>query len=556
MATIVAADRVAPGDAPQRRTLPDIARAYLTEPDDAGARQRFISALVSASDPVADARLDRAIAALAADDRVDHQRLVGVAARRLTALPAAPEVLDQIGGRGSPSAASLVTLARGLDEPLSIRLLSDHVYASAEVEVALTALRAAWLDALSTNAPFPWPSPNLLAAVAFQMQTTEWVYEESGREADQLAALAGRLHGASLGRPPHLAVLVYAMYRSLGDDHAHLAAAPELEDSSTAEVVRRHIAEPGEEQMLARSLPRLGSIADSVSRSVRAQYEERPYPRWRHIPDPDPRPLGERVAAALGNPELAATIDIAEPDILIAGCGTGRHALLTAARYQGARVLAVDLSLASLAYGERQARRLGIANVEFAHADILELQDLGRVFDVVEAVGVLHHMADPEAGWRRLRALTRPGGLMKLGLYSRYGRSLLDPVTRLISERALEPTLDGIRAVRTLVRSLPSNSPARSLAGTPDFFSRSGCRDLFFPAHEDRFVIPRIQRAVAAMGLAFLGFELLSPRIRALYLEAFPDEPTGRDLTNWDELERAFPALFAAMYRFWVRAPS
>ncbi len=44
-------------------------------------------------------------------------------------------------------------------------------------------------------------------------------------------------------------------------------------------------------------------------------------------------------------------------DVLIAGCGTGQHAIETAQRFSGARVLAIDLSLTSLAYAKRKTPR-------------------------------------------------------------------------------------------------------------------------------------------------------------------------------------------------------
>ena len=39
--------------------------------------------------------------------------------------------------------------------------------------------------------------------------------------------------------------------------------------------------------------------------------------------------------------------------MLVAGCGTGWHAVGIAQKYHGARVLAVDLSLSSLCYAKR-----------------------------------------------------------------------------------------------------------------------------------------------------------------------------------------------------------
>src|SRR5712691_2162828 len=97
--------------------------------------------------------------------------------------------------------------------------------------------------------------------------------------------------------------------------------------------------------------------------------------------------------------DLGRTDDI---EILVAGGGTGRHPVETAQKFSGARALAVDLSLASLAYAKRKAREAGLTNLDFAQADILKLGSIGRSFDIIEASGVLHHMADPFAGWRVL----------------------------------------------------------------------------------------------------------------------------------------------------------
>jgi SAM-dependent methyltransferase len=71
------------------------------------------------------------------------------------------------------------------------------------------------------------------------------------------------------------------------------------------------------------------------------------------------------------------------PEILIAGCGTGYQAAITALRNPGSPVLAVDLSRTSLAYALRRAREVGIAHVRFAQADILKLGVLQERFDLI-----------------------------------------------------------------------------------------------------------------------------------------------------------------------------
>ena len=82
----------------------------------------------------------------------------------------------------------------------------------------------------------------------------------------------------------------------------------------------------------------------------------------------------------------------------------------------------MDFSKASLAYALRQARRYGSPNLSFLHGDSLNLE-MHQEFDAVDAIGVIHHMADPAAGLRALIRALKPGGFMKLGLYSRRARS-------------------------------------------------------------------------------------------------------------------------------------
>jgi 2-polyprenyl-3-methyl-5-hydroxy-6-metoxy-1,4-benzoquinol methylase len=50
------------------------------------------------------------------------------------------------------------------------------------------------------------------------------------------------------------------------------------------------------------------------------------------------------------------------------------------------------------------------------------LDELGGDFDIIESIGVLHHMKEPMAGWRVLTDLLKTGGLMNIGLYSESAR--------------------------------------------------------------------------------------------------------------------------------------
>ena len=73
--------------------------------------------------------------------------------------------------------------------------------------------------------------------------------------------------------------------------------------------------------------------------------------------------------------------------VLDAGCGTGENALLIASL--GLSVLGMDMAETALAMARKKAGERGI-DVEFASADALHLERLGRRFDTVLDCGLFH----------------------------------------------------------------------------------------------------------------------------------------------------------------------
>ena len=194
-------------------------------------------------------------------------------------------------------------------------------------------------------------------------------------------------------------------------------------------------------------------------------------------------------------------------DVLIAGCGTGQQAVMTASRYAGARVLAVDLSLASLCYAKYRTDALGLNNIEYGQADILKLGSLGRHFDLIACTGVLHHLADPLEGWRVLLSMLRPNGIMHIALYSELARADVVAARDFIATRGYKATIDDIRRCRQDILALDDESPERAIARRADFYGTSDCRDLLFHVQEHRFTLPQIKDFLADNGLELLGFE-------------------------------------------------
>lgn len=431
--------------------------------------------------------------------------------------------------------------------------LQSTVIRGVTLELFFTNLRAALLRLAAADAAEPANVDDdvagLFCALAQQCFLNEYVYtqgEEETRLATRLRDLLLQKLSAGNRISPLLlaAVAAYFPLQSLQDAKSLLAAEwPPY----VAELLRRLVREPLEEQEDRRAIAALTAIDDRTSLDVMAQYEENPYPRWTI------NPLSAYTGALKGQAESAqGGRSPAGENILIAGCGTGEHAFDIAQKSPQARILAIDLSRASLAYARRKTRQEGLRNIEYAQADVLELGALGRTFDRIEAVGVLHHLADPKAGWRVLLSLLAPDGVMRIGLYSEAGRRPIVEARALIAARGYRATQQDIRAVRQDIIRAKDDPRWETLLTVGDFYSMSGCRDMLFHVMEHRFTIPEIAAFIARQGLVFLGFELDAKTIER-FRQQHPAAEALLDLEAWDAFERANPRTFRNMYMFSVR---
>ena len=129
---------------------------------------------------------------------------------------------------------------------------------------------------------------------------------------------------------------------------------------------------------------------------------------------------------------------------------------LNPADFQGRDVLELGYGNGSLLYhfaasGPRRlcgveladTREQTLRNLQHVPPGMLDLRqgdltqmDVGQ-FDLVYCIGVLHHLQDPEAGFRAVLRATRPGGRFHCWVYAREGnafiRWLVDPLRRVAS---------------------------------------------------------------------------------------------------------------------------
>jgi tetratricopeptide (TPR) repeat protein/2-polyprenyl-3-methyl-5-hydroxy-6-metoxy-1,4-benzoquinol methylase len=441
--------------------------------------------------------------------------------------------------------------------PLLLQLMELCPIPDTEIERLLRLIRQATLRQLTDETIEP-ANLSFYVGLALHCFTNEYVFLESSEETSEIEQLENKINSllANNKPVPPLWVALLGSYRPLHLFSWSNQLSQSNSTNSIQKILTQQIDEVREEQRLRSKIKALSTINNNVSQAVREQYEENPYPRWVN-PGLSPKPKTIRTILQ----ELKIDLNLtgqhfpSHPEILIAGCGTGQHSLCTASRFSNSSVLAVDLSLSSLSYAIRKTQELGISNIDYMQADILELHKLDRQFDLIESSGVLHHMAEPLAGWEILVDLLRPRGLMKIGLYSEIARQHIVETRTFIAKNDYDSSQEAIRQCRVEIIEMPTktDSEISKVLNSTDFYSLSTCRDLLFHVQEHRFTLPEIETALKELGLVFLGFELQDLQLKNRFKELDPRKESLTSLPLWHQFELDHPDSFAGMYQFWVQ---
>lgn len=160
------------------------------------------------------------------------------------------------------------------------------------------------------------------------------------------------------------------------------------------------------------------------------------------------------------------------------GCGFGRH-IYNAAVF-GAEMVGLDISDAIESTRKNTEH---LPNVHLVQANIYRPPFLEGTFDFGYSIGVLHHLPDPEAGFRRVAAMVKPNGSVFIWVYSK-------------RRRLLNALLEGARSVTTRLPPALQNAVSFS-AGVVDWAG---------------FILP--YKMLAAAGICGPRFDQLIPRLK------------------------------------------
>ena len=309
-----------------------------------------------------------------------------------------------------------------LKEELFLLMLQKSLIADKFLEKLLTKLRNEIIFSLIDSNVNIWEeSFDFILSLSEQCFLNEYVYVQSKKEISYVNQLNNKIINNKDINEVEIAIL--GCYIPLYSSKKIINKLINYKSKNILfnDLIAIHIKEPLDEIKLANSIKSFDKIIDSVSKKVREQYEEHPYPRWRYTNKYSHANFLFQLNEEIKPNRIEHSNKFVNPNVLIAGCGTGQH-IASVERYLNANILGIDLSLKSLAYAKRKTLELDFKNIEFLHADILQLKNLNKKFDVIECVGTLHHMKDPIKGLKILLDLLKPNGFLKLGLYSEIAR--------------------------------------------------------------------------------------------------------------------------------------
>lgn len=424
--------------------------------------------------------------------------------------------------------------------------LQRSITSNAPVEFIMMHLRRYFTAHWQEYASWPKGVLEFLSSLAVQCWYNDFIYFETPEDKDSLQKLLTHLDkelanskkiSDDTAKLLSLACCYKPLYEIYTEDK-EVVFAPSCKGIMEP-LLKAQYKNPRYETSLIPKIKSFTEIEDATSKAVQKMYENRPYPRWTSV-------NSTKTSDALKN--ISSNLEI-----LVAGCGTGQEPALYASILPEARITAIDLSRASIAYGMRMAEELGyLPRITFLHGDLMKVGELNKKFDYVVSSGVLHHLKEPDKGLAAILDTLKPGGKMSISLYSKIARDMiLNPASDYIKEKGYTSSLDDIRQFRQDIMKMSPDDPRTLCTHAGDFFNLAECNDLLFHVQEHRYTFPMMQEMADRHGLEAYSVSL-SPQKKRAFAEMFPE---GRlsDLALMDKYEHANPEAFAEMYKVYFQ---
>ncbi|ODN43761.1 class I SAM-dependent methyltransferase, partial [Piscirickettsia litoralis] len=409
-------------------------------------------------------------------------------------------------------------------ENLLNHYLDKFLITSRVIEVFLIKCRKSIVRAISSKESNIFELMNIICLISKQAWQSEYIYYYSEGEIELLNSILE----LNREKPYYLLSLMYFQPDVKTVD---LIRSLFVEDN----VVDRLLETINIDNLIKKEKIREIVKINNDSEKVKEMYEENPYPRWTYFNFIDQNIQVETILHKYCRPSNYSFLKNKEqPRVLIAGGGTGFQPITLANSLDYSEFIVIDICQKSLQYAQYMAGKSGIENIDFYLADILniEKEKIG-LFDYIECSGVLHHLKEPLAGWKKLTNVLNKNGVMKIGLYSCLGRRKLNEFKTQHEYETSQYRVKDLYSIRNEILSNPQ-SDCSFFFNWKDFFSASCFRDLVSHVQESQYTIIRIKEELDYLGMEFLGFQILKPTYN-LFMSEFKYEKYLFDLECWDK---------------------
>ncbi len=241
---------------------------------------------------------------------------------------------------------------------------------------------------------------------------------------------------------------------------------------------------------------------DKVTSKVRAFYEAYPYPPGGAV-DTD----GYHARLLLSNIERSQQSD-ERLQVLEAGCGRGLNLIAAAGLQPEVVFTGIDINRVAIQEAQQKVSELGLTNLQFAEADLLDPATIPSVndgYDLILSYGVIHHLSDPLKGLKSLHGRLSDEGVIGIMLDGRYGRQPLDRFREALTMLGIDqPANANQQMARALAevaeQDLFKGSYWQGTAETDEVEFVDRCLHV----HENSYDIDSLNRLLEDAGLGFV----------------------------------------------------
>lgn len=199
-------------------------------------------------------------------------------------------------------------------------------------------------------------------------------------------------------------------------------------------------------------------------------------------------------------------------EVLDAGCGRGIGLIANAALNPDVHYVGIDLCNASLADAQVAVAHRRLTNVDVQEIDLMTLEGLSVPaggFDLIYSSGVVHHLADPEGGLRKLGDVLSSSGVIVLMVYGTIGRRHIRRVQTALEswlDRGL-PLAQQLATARTFVQALAKSDDPECAFQAAAICPDAEFVDRYMHPNETDYDVPGLFDLIERAGLRFLGWQ-------------------------------------------------